>query len=89
MSKYNVKIAVPVDYIDGHLRYGHIEKTLVLTKEQISELEKNPKDFFNDELYEELCDFDEIIADDYEIHDYGEFMLNDTEILEKVEIPEE
>jgi hypothetical protein len=64
------KVCVPVDYVQGYLRYGHFEITIdsptKLTKEEIVEIAK--KDIrFNGEL----------IVDDYSVEDYGDLELED------------
>jgi len=61
MSKY--KITGDLDYIQGHLRYGHYEL----------EIDKQKWDSMNeDEQKEYLEDCGDLIVDDYEIEDRGD-----------------
>lgn len=82
MKKKKVKFNIPLEYITGHLRYGHVEGILELTEEEFKELEKNPIDFVYDQ--DILCDLD-LIIDDYRVEDYGGILevkyevTNDTE----------
>lgn len=63
-----VKFNIPLDYVSGHLRYGHKEGILSLTKKELEELKKDPLDFiYNNDI---LCDL-ELIIDDYDIEDWG------------------
>lgn len=79
-----MKINVPIDYLRGYLRYGHLEgevnmsseeekefKTL-LAKELEYEITKKEEEKLEEykELIMENC---EIVVDDYDIEDYGEF----------------
>lgn len=36
------KIVAPLDYVQGYLRYGHLEGTLSLTDEELAEIKSNP-----------------------------------------------
>lgn len=64
MQKKKVKFNIPLDYLMGHLRYGHLEGTLDLTEEEFKELEEDPLDFIdNNDILNNL----ELIVDDYEI----------------------
>lgn len=64
-----VHIYAPVNYLAGHLRYGHFEGDLELTDEEFVKFKENPVDFINDEK----CYFDlDLIVDDYEIDDRGD-----------------
>lgn len=71
-----VHIYAPVDYLAGHLRYGHFEGDLELTDEEFVKFKENPVDFINDGR----CYFDlGLIVDDYEIDDYGDIDYVDYE----------
>ncbi len=61
MSKF--KIIAPVEYVMGHLRYGHYEGELELTEEELEEINKDP-----DLLKEYNLDF---VVDDYRVEDIG------------------
>lgn len=68
MQNKKVKFNISLEYVIGHLRYGHKEGILELTAEEFERLQKNPKEF----IYEEeiLHDLD-LIIDDYSVEDYG------------------
>jgi hypothetical protein len=63
MSKKRYYITADLDYIQGHLRYGHLEGTVELTDEELAQLKKDPD--FAKEL-----DLDTKV-DDYEVDDVG------------------
>lgn len=63
-----VKFDIPLEYVIGHLRYGHKEGILELTAEEFERLQKNPKKFIYEE---EILDVLDLIIDDYSIEDYG------------------
>ena len=77
MWNKKVKFNIPLDYIMGHLRYGHLEGTLDLTEEEFKELEKDPLKFIDDN---DILGNLELIIDDYRIDDWGGF----TEVNYKV-----
>lgn len=64
-----VHIYAPVDYLAGHLRYGHFEGDLELTDKEFVKFKENPVDFINDDR--RYFDLD-LIVDDYEIDDRGD-----------------
>lgn len=68
MQNKKVKFNISLEYVIGHLRYGHKEGILELTAEEFERLQKNPKEF----IYEEeiLHDLD-LIIDNYSVEDYG------------------
>ena len=80
-----MKINLPIDYIAGHLRYGHFEGEIDLTKEEI----KDFKDLLEieydeartlsdedanrlDEYKEKVLDNCELIIDSYRVDDRGD-----------------
>ena len=67
-KKIKVKFNIPLDYVMGHLRYGHKEGVLKLTEEEQKKLEEDPLKFVEEE--EILSDL-ELIIDDYEVDDWG------------------
>lgn len=74
MLKFLVNI--PVDYIIGHLRYGHFEGTVRAENEE--DARKKIQKMFDEK------DFDfELLIDDYEIDDYGEVNIKDA-IVEEI-----
>lgn len=56
-----------VEYVIGHLRYGHYEGVLDLTEEEVRKLQENPH-LLIDEDYIDNLDFE---VDDYDIEDTG------------------
>lgn len=59
-------ISAPVDYVDGHLRYGH--KEAVVTDEVAEEVSKMTAD----EQKEWLDENGKLVIDDYRVNDYGD-----------------
>lgn len=79
-----MKINIPIDWIMGHLRYGHLEGEVNFTTEEENEFKslllayRNEVPLTEDEE-EKLEDYKEwvrdscsIVIDDYEIDDYGD-----------------
>ena len=66
MSKYLVY--APVDYVIGHLRYGHFEAEIEI-----------PDDKLNDEewIIEMVRNAGELIIDDFEVDGYGDIELGE------------
>lgn len=66
MSKYLVY--APVDYVIGHLRYGHFEAEIEI-----------PDDKLNDEewILEAVRNAGELIIDDFEVDGYGDIELGE------------
>lgn len=65
---HKIYIEAPVDYIVGHLRYGHYEGEIELTDEEFEIFKENPNEAFDDlELKESLG----LYVDDYSIDDIG------------------
>ena len=62
-----VYIYAPLDYVAGHLRYGHKEGTVNLTDEEFEQFKANPKNF----IYDNDVELD-LLVDDWEIDDCGE-----------------
>lgn len=52
------KIVAPLDYVQGHLRHGHLEGTLSLTDEELAEIKNNPnvlKEYDLDTVIDSEC----------------------------------
>ena len=66
MSKYLVY--APVDYVIGHLRYGHFEAEIEI-----------PDDKLDDEewILEAVREDGELIIDDFEVDGYGDIRLGE------------
>ena len=58
------KINAALDYVQGHLRYGHLEGTVELTDEELEKLKKRP----NEAKYLDL----NTVIDDYSVDDIGD-----------------
>ena len=79
-----MKINIPIDWIMGHLRYGHLEGEVDMDPDAEKEFKKLLKKEIDDEPmtkeeWEKLDDYKEwirdncsIVIDDYEIDDYGD-----------------
>lgn len=70
MKKIHVEI--PLDYVQGYLRYGHLESDFELTDEEFEKFQKDPLEF---EDY--IHDFGSVVVDDYSIDDYGDLSYSD------------
>lgn len=58
------KVCKHLDYIQGHLRYGHAE-TIVEAENEEEALKLAEKEFENENY--------DVVVDDYEIEDVGDF----------------
>lgn len=61
-----VFVDYPVNWIAGHLRYGHREGTIEMTDEQFEEFKQNPEKWLSDREDIDL----ELLVDDWEINGY-------------------
>lgn len=91
----NYKVCVPVDYLRGHLRYGHaIYSIEAETKEEAIQKLKSTKEIIrkmeNGEIPDdpdfEDFDYEDVIIDDWCIDDLGDFQFNEAYIEEKGDI---
>lgn len=62
----NVFVDYPVNWIAGHLRYGHKEGSIEMTDEEFEEFKQNPEKWLSDREDIDL----ELLVDDWEIDDY-------------------
>ena len=71
MSKYLVY--APVDYVIGHLRYGHFEAEIEI-----------PDDKLNDEewILERVRNVGELLIDDFEVDGYGDIELGEVKKID-------
>ena len=82
MQNKKVKFNIPLEYVAGHLRYGHKEGVLELTAEEFKRLQENPKKF----IYEEEILYDlDLIIDDYCVDEYGGIDDVEYEVIEDAE----
>lgn len=72
MKKY--KVEIPYEYIDGYLRYGHGETTLVANNIEEAKIKAKEIDKY---------DFD-CIVDDYRINDTGDLRYDEMTVEEVV-----
>lgn len=64
-------ISYPVDWIMGHLRYGHMEGNIEMTDEEFEEFKKDPAEW----LKGKDNDLD-LLVDDYKVEDYDSDIYN-------------
>ena len=63
-----ILIDAPLEYVAGHLRYGHLEGTITITDEEFEKFKENPINFlYNNEYTDEL----DLLVDDWEVDDRG------------------
>lgn len=77
-----VKINIPLDYVIGHLRYGHKEGILEFTEEEFKKFKEDPIDFIEEE---DLLYNLKIIIDDYDVDDWGLSSEVNYEVITNVE----
>ena len=65
---HKIYINAPVEYVIGHLRYGHYEGEIELTDEEFEKFEENPDKAFYDL---DLTDSLDLLVDDFSIDDIG------------------
>lgn len=66
--KKRYTISVPVEYVMGRLRYGHLEMIIEADNEEEAKAAFNPR-------------YADLIVDDWEVDDYGDPIMEDMEIL--------
>lgn len=91
----NYKVCVPIDYLRGHLRYGHVIYNIgAETKEEAIQKLKSTKEIIrkmengeipNDPEFEDF-DYEDVIVDDWCIDDLGDFQFDEAYIEEKGDI---
>ncbi len=81
-KKIKVKFDIPLDYIIGHLRYGHKEGILEFTEEEFERLKKDPMNFIDKE---DILSNLELIVDDYRIEDWGSPIEVNYEVIDNAE----
>ena len=60
-----ILIDAPLEYVAGHLRYGHLEGVIEISDEEFDKFKENPIDFLNDNEYIDELD---LLFDDWEIY---------------------
>ena len=66
MAKVNINLGL--DYLVGHLRYGHREGTIDIPDEELEEFKADPIHYLRDNDLD--CEL-EFIVDDYELDDWA------------------
>lgn len=76
-----ILVEYPVDWIAGHLRYGHREGIIKLSKEEYAEFQKDPTAYLNS--HKELTENLDLLVDDYEVDCYSNdiYDVSYTEIM--------
>ena len=59
-----ILIDAPLEYVAGHLRYGHLEGVIEVPDEEFEKFKENPIDFLYDNEYIDELD---LLIDDWEI----------------------
>lgn len=62
-------IDAPLDYVAGHLRYGHLEGIVEMTDEEFERFKEDPINFIYDNEYE--YNGLDLVIDDFEVDDRG------------------
>ena len=80
--KLKVKFNIPLEYVTGHLRYGHKEGVLELTAEEFNRLKEDPEEFvYEEDILENL----NLVIDDYSVEDYGGIDSIEYEVINDAE----
>ena len=79
-KRIKVEFNIPLEYIMGHLRYGHKEGNLELTEEDFKRLEEDPAELLHEEGF---IDDLELVVDDYEIDEQGPPSEINYEVVDK------
>lgn len=77
-----VKINIPLDYVIGHLCYGHKEGILEFTEEEFKKFKEDPINFFIEE--EDFLYNLKLIIDDYDVDDYGSPLEVNYEVIDEI-----
>lgn len=65
---HKIYINAPVEYITGHIRYGHYEGEVELNDEEFEKFKENPDEAF---YHLDLIDSLDLLVDDFSISDIG------------------
>ena len=63
-----ILIDAPLEYVAGHLRYGHLEGVIEVSDEEFKKFKENPIDFLYDNEYIDELD---LLIDDWRVDDRG------------------
>jgi hypothetical protein len=64
-----VSIVAYLDYLIGHLRYGHLEGKLNIPDEDVELFKDNPVEYLNN--HPDYRDYLDLVVDDFEIDHVG------------------
>ena len=63
-----ILIDAPLEYVAGHLRYGHLEGVIEVPDKEFEKFKENPIDFlYNNDYTDEL----DLLIDDWRVDDRG------------------
>lgn len=65
-----VSIVAYLDYLIGHLRYGHLEGKLNIPDEDVELFKDNPAKYLKN--HPDYKDFLDLIVDDFEVEEMGD-----------------
>lgn len=65
MDKKKYKVYAPVDWLQGHIRYGHFEGEIEVSDEEVKKIKDNPS------RLEHYLDDLNLIIDDWEVDNRG------------------
>lgn len=74
-----VLINASLEYLMGHLRYGHREGVLEIPDDELNDFEANPEKYC--EKYYDDISYMDLIVDDYRVEDVGPISEITYEIL--------
>lgn len=63
-----ILIDAPLEYVAGHLRYGHLEGVIEISDKEFEKFKENPIDFLYDNEYIDELD---LLIDDWRVEDRG------------------
>lgn len=63
-----ILIDAPLEYVAGHLRYGHLEGVIEISDEEFEKFKESPIDFLYDNEYINELD---LLIDDWRVEDRG------------------
>lgn len=63
-----ILIDAPLEYVAGHLRYGHLEGVIEISDEEFENFKENPIDFLYDNEYIDELD---LLIDDWRVENCG------------------
>jgi len=80
MSKTVATLTADIDYVQGHLRYGHFEANL--NAEELKEYNALDND---EDRIEYIREVGELVIDDYSMEDYGDVKVPELTTVKKLD----